>query len=158
MYSVFFRSVICCFVIWCHFVVLLYLVLFDVHRALCLWDVIWCYFSWLEYRLIFSWDVIFYNLGVIFLELFLRHKMLPTTNRNWIIFHCDMTPPRNNIPYENCRFSEKMLFLSCVFEKIPPWNMAGGEFGHAAFFLILLSPYQSCNIGCYYRYERNAKC
>ena len=135
------RCVISCFVISCHFVVLLF-------------GVIWCpwgpfvsgmlfgvIFRDLNTGLFFSRDVIFYNLGVIFLELFLRRKILPTTNRNWIIFHCDMTPPRNNIPYENCRFSEKMLFLSCAFEKIPPWNMAGGEFGHAAFFLIPFTLY-----------------
>ena len=114
-------------------------------------------FFGLGYRLISHLGCYFIDPGVIFLGLFCVLKKLPTTNRNWVITQRDMIPPRNNIPYENHRFSEKMLFLYRTFRNIPPRNMAGGVFGDAAFFLMLwpaLHRVRCITSNVRYRYER----
>ena len=89
---------------------------------------------------------------------FFASKKASNPTRNLVIIEGDIKRPRNNNPYENRRFAETTLFPSRTFGKIPPRNMAGGEFKAGAFFLTLLSPYSSrrqCNISCYYRVLRN---
>ena len=58
-------------------------------------------------------------------------------SRNWVIIEGGIKRPRNNNPYGNRRFAGRMLFYSRTFGEIPPRNMAGGEFGAGAIFLML---------------------
>ena len=68
----------------------------------------------------FSVGMLFYRPRCYFFGAFLRLKEMPATNRNWLITQRDMKPPRNNNPYENRRFSERMLFRAHILENRAP--------------------------------------
>ena len=105
--------------LFCVILLFCYLVLFGVHGPLFLRMLFGVIFLGLGYWLIFSWDVIL-STQVLFFWCFSRLKKIPAAIRNWVITQRDMRPPRNNIPYGNRRFSEKMLFPSRTFGNIPP--------------------------------------